>query len=576
MQRALTWLCVLLFTQPCPAAERTPMLLLYGPALSPDGSSFVFEWDNDIWQASTDSGEARKVASTPGRDMFPRISPDGKTLVFTTDENGFAQVVSQPIGGGEITRHTDHTEGSQLECISPDGSRALVRGLRHKSGYKPWRLMEIDLTQRSREAMLFDATAHTPTYSPDGRRILFCRGGELPYRRGFRGSRASRIWSFDRTSKEFRCEIPGDFEARSPMWMPDGSGLYFVSNKSGTANIWKKMGDEKPEQITFITDEEILSPDLSADGTKILFRYGGGLIYYNLEEPKTPKKIRVFTREALDDRSKETVEVDGCQHVDVSFDNIAIFSEEGELWSYHIKSGALTRLTTSPATEEWPVFLPYTTTLIYLSDDGIDSSIMRAEHANPVLRNPKTLYQAEATITNITPSPDGKSIAWIEGRGDLKVMNFDGWNPRTVFPCWDKPTFSWSPDGQWLAVAAEDANANRDIHLVPIDGSKPPINLTRHPAFDGSPKWSPDGRRIVFTSKCETDAKAALWCIDFGMGKLGGNVTDEWIKAKADAAEKLLLRGIEPRRAIWNHFGTCLYYQSHDSTSHYTRKIEVN
>ena len=89
----------------------------------------------------------------------------------------------------------------------------------------------------------------------------------------------------------------------------------------------------------------------------------------------------------------------------------------------------------------------------------------------------------------------------VSGGGDLWVANSDGSTPELLFQCWDAPTFDWSPESGWLVFAAQDQNFNRDIYITPADGSLEPFNLSRHPDFEGSPTWSPDGRRIAFTGR---------------------------------------------------------------------------
>ena len=559
------------------AAAETPMLLLYGPALSPDGSSFAFEWDDDIWLASSESGEAHPIIQSPGRDMFPRISPDGSRIVFTSDLSGSPQIHSAPIHGGETIQHTFHTEGCQLECLSPDGSRAIIRGLRDRSGYKPWRLMEIDLTRPTRESLLFDASAYSPAWSPDSSHILFCRGGELPYRRGFHGSRASRIWSFEKSTRTFTLEVPGNFEARSPLWLPDGSGFYFVSNETGTANLWLKKSGESLRQLTFYQNDDILTPDLSHDGSTIIFRHGFELVRIHTASPEKTHTIRPFTRHPLADRSSESIPITGCHHADVSPDlTQVVFSEAGELWLIPQPGQKPIRLTDTPSAAEFPRFSPDGQWLYFLDDDGLTHNICRARFDGDKLSQIRPLVIGTASKSALTPSPCGKSIAWIEARGDLRVAEADGSHPRTVLPGWNKPTFSWSPDGRWLVVAAQDANANRDIHLVSAHADRPAVNLTRHPAFDGSPHWSPDGRRMVFTSKRSPSGEAQLWCIDFGAAGIGENPTPESLHQRADAARLLSTRGIEPRRVLWSHQPHILYFQSRTSSNTQLYQIDVS
>jgi dipeptidyl aminopeptidase/acylaminoacyl peptidase len=63
-----------------------------------------------------------------------------------------------------------------------------------------------------------------------------------------------------------------------------------------------------------------------------------------------------------------------------------------------------------------------------------------------------------------------------------------------------------SPDGRWAVFSVarwsvSDNKSDSDIWLVPADGSAPPRRLTWNPGADGTPVWSPDGKRIAFVSK---------------------------------------------------------------------------
>jgi TolB protein len=54
-----------------------------------------------------------------------------------------------------------------------------------------------------------------------------------------------------------------------------------------------------------------------------------------------------------------------------------------------------------------------------------------------------------------------------------------------------------SPDGRWIAYRKIIGEMNSEVFVAKADGSNPQ-NLTSHPAFEGWPAWSPDGRKITF------------------------------------------------------------------------------
>ena len=158
-------------------------------------------------------------------------------------------------------------------------------------------------------------------------------------------------------------------------------------------------------------------------------------------------------------------------------------------------------------------------------------------------------------------SPDGRKIAYKQGRGEIRVISSDGGEARTVWSSTDQrnsvypmdwsrdghdilvaieneaddtmqlailrssggeprtvvtqPSNEWapypkfSPDGKFI-VGSRKVKGNSDLYLWSLDGSQV-IRLTEHPAKDESPLWSPDGGWIVFVS--DRDKTKDLWAV---------------------------------------------------------------
>lgn len=70
------------------------------------GDQVVFSYAGDLYTTGLKGGQARKLTSDKGYEMFPRLSPDGKYIAFTGQYDGNTEVFVIPSQGGEPKRLT--------------------------------------------------------------------------------------------------------------------------------------------------------------------------------------------------------------------------------------------------------------------------------------------------------------------------------------------------------------------------------------------------------------------------------------------------------------------------------------
>jgi len=479
-------------------------------SITPDGKTLVFAWAGDLWTSSINGGEAERLTHHPAPDDHPKVALDGKSVFFNSERTGSKQVFRIPIQGGPPKQITFHSEGSFLEDLHPSKPLILVSGERDHAGRRPSRLIEKAIDPTRDERILFDATGRAGRYSPDGKKVLFVRGGAPTYRKGYKGAQAARIWLYDLEKKSFIEPVKDERGCRYPLWAPDGKSFYFVTGRSGAFNIWQhRFGQKDDRQLTRYPNDSVFSPTLSKDGSTLVYRHLFALQQLSTKPGSNPSEIPLYHRTTLTHPANETLTLKSTRDATVTPSGLEwAFELEGEIWAMDTVLKEPHRLTESPAHESDLHFAKDGKFLYYQKDNGVNVNYWRMSKTNPkdfwwttdqfhheqVTKGPKEKW-------GFSISPKEERIAYVEYPGTLWIAKPDGSEPRKLIERWDSPYYVWSPDGKYLAYSAQDTNYNSDVYIIATNGEVDPVNVSRHPDSDMAPRWSPDGKILAFVGR---------------------------------------------------------------------------
>ena len=503
-------LILALVTQAVALRADVPVKLVSTPALSSDGSMAVFSWRRDIWTASTEGGTIQRITHHRAMDVAPEFSPDGKEIAFSSDRSGSMQVYRVAAEGGSPTQLTFHSDGSFLEQWHGGSNELLVSGSRDNFWRRSERLFRISSSERCREQLVVDASGKYGKLSPDGQKLAFQREGKPWWRKGYVGSQAAQIWLYDFKANSFQLAVTNPYGCRYPLWSPDSNNFYYVGGQDGSFNLYlRRMKTGKDKQLTNFTDDSIVSPCISRDGTTVLFRHLFDL--YRMNPEKAGKPVRVDLVYQGDDLFSPVIHRELRQATDVSFskDGLEVaFIAGGDVWVMDTVLREPRQVTNTAEEEHDVLFAGNGNRIVYVSDAGGQSDIWSASRKQTGLYWWQNSEFEKIQLTNdpeeeyaLDWSPRGTWISFTRARGDLWIMKPDGSDARELRPSWNPPQYDWSPDEKWVVFAGSDADFNRDVFIMSVENPEEVANISLHPDNEYSPRWSPDGKKIAFTGR---------------------------------------------------------------------------
>ncbi|MEN3329128.1 MAG: tricorn protease [Acidobacteriota bacterium] len=494
------------------------------PSLSPDRKEIAFVSGGDIWTVPAAGGVASLLVSHPANEARPFYSPDGRQLAFISSRTGNGDIYLLTLATGDLTRLTFDDGLDQLDGWSRDGRWIYFSSTsRDIGGLNDLYRVSVN----GGTPMPVSADRYTNEFfcapSPDGKTLAFSARGIASgqwWRKGHSHIDESEIWllrSFDGVPASAatyeRVTAPGGAKELWPMWSADGRSLFYVSDRTGAQNIWTTTpGRTDARRLSNFTDGRVLWPSISYDGREVVFEHDFAIWKLDTASGKA-SEVAITRRGASAGPAVERQRLtDQISELQLSPDGKKVaFVVRGEVFAASASDGGdAARVSNSAAQESQIAWAPDSRRLVYVSDrDGVPHLFLY-----DFTSNSETQLTRDAADDS-TPrfSPDGKSLAFIRGAKDLRVLDVAAKTDRIVKtaiferpPVGSDRPFVWSPDSKWIAYVPIAENQFRNVNVVAIDGSASGSASYLANVFNNTISWSPDGAYILFDSGQRTES----------------------------------------------------------------------
>lgn len=498
--RTLFLICLLLMTQPVLAS---PGYYRY-PTLHND--TLVFTAEGDLWKMKLGEQYAQRLTTHPAEEKEASISPDGNWVAFVANYSGTPEVHIIPIQGGVAKRITFENVGVKVQGWSAD-SKILYSYNGRVGPAGNWTLKQVDPTTLIATPIPL-ADAVEGSIASDDKTLYFTQFGlqiSSDNARAYKGGAKGELWKYTLESNKEATLLTRKHKgsARSPMI--SNERLYFISNQSGSDNLWSmKLNGRDQQQHTQYTDWEVRNARVN--GNKIVYQLGADIKIFDIPSKEStlvditltsdfPGLRERWVNKPLKNLTSSKQAGDAKKVVLTARGRVAIAATDGS---------RLIEVATPKNSRTRKAILSHDTKSVYALNDSSGELEIWQYPVDGSQEGEQLTFDGNIFRWDLYLSPDGKSIAHDDKNGDLWLLNLKTKENKKVlsnnagyFPI---ASLVWSGDSQLIALTHADIKAERSqILLLDVMGNKHQI-LTSEKYASFSPTFSNDSSWLYFLS----------------------------------------------------------------------------
>ena len=500
------FLFLLIFVQQVLA---TPGYYRY-PALHND--TLVFTAEGDLWKITLGEDYAQRLTTHPAEEKESSISPDGNWVAFSANYSGTPEVYVIPIQGGLAKRITFENVSVKVHGWSGD-SKVLYSYNGRVGPTGNWTLKQVDPSTLTATSIPL-ADAVQGSISSNGNTLYFTQFGlqvSTDNARAYQGGAKGELWKYTLGSNKEATQLTAKHKGSARTPMVSEERLYFISNQSGSDNIWSmKLNGRDQQQHTRYRDWEVRSARL--DTNKIVYQLGADIkILDILSEQSTVVDIALtsdfpalrerWINNPLKNLTSAKQAGNGKKVVLTARGRVAIASTDGS---------RLIEIATPKDSRTRKAILSHDKKSVYALNDSTGELEIWQYPADGSKGGEQLTFDGTMFRWDLYLSPDGKSIAHDDKNGDLWLLDLASKKNNKILPnnvgIFPIASLTWSSNSQLIAITHTGVKAQRSQILLIDTLSNEHQILTSEKYESFSPVFSHDSSWLYFLSDRHFDS----------------------------------------------------------------------